>query len=570
MLREGPFGIFLLFLCVLVLDSCSSIKESPQVEEAIVVQEEEVEYVEIPTELEEIEASEQEAPEELAADLLSKKTFPLLYNEYVEQWIKYFTGRGRKHFKKYLSRSTLYMPLMQKILKEEGLPSDLIYLAMIESGFNYKATSRVGAKGPWQFMPYTGKRFGLKVDFWVDERRDFEKATRAAAKYLKELHHIFGSWYLAAAGYNAGEGKVLRAIREHKTRNFWKICRMRKALRAETRNYVPKIIAAALISKNPKKYGIENVNYRTPLTWETVSVPGSIDSGDIAKTIGVSKDSVKILNPELRVQITPAKVASYEVRVPIGYGDTLLANVSSLKKKKASGFVYHRVRRGDTLGRIARSYGSSVRAIKEVNNIRNARYLRLGKKLAIPRRFSRKARSKNRGYGRSKGRLNGSTHTVARGETLWDLSRRYKMSVNEIKKINGLRRSRDLKAGMKITVSKKASKRTTSSNKSYALSSYKVKRGDTLWSISKKFGISVRELKQINGISNSRGLKAGSKIKVAKGAESTSIYRVRRGDTFWSLSKKFGLSIKELKKRNNLAKGHTLKSGMKLKVSRNL
>ena len=206
-----------------------------------------------PEDLGDINSSSDRNADEVQADRDARNTFPIVQNEFVDQWIKYFTAtpRGRATFAKWLARKQRYSGLIRQTVKEDGLPEDLIYLAMIESGFNPRATSWVGAAGVWQFMPYTGRNYGLNLDHWYDERRDIVKATHAAAKYLKELHQIFGSWYLAAASYNAGEGRTLRVVRENQTRNFWELIRKKKNFRSETRNYVPKIIAAKLISSDP-------------------------------------------------------------------------------------------------------------------------------------------------------------------------------------------------------------------------------------------------------------------------------------------------------------------------------
>ncbi|MBU6154868.1 MAG: transglycosylase SLT domain-containing protein [Bdellovibrionales bacterium] len=183
---------------------------------------------------------------------------PVEMNPAVEKWIAYFTGKGRGHFKKYLERSEYFIPFLKPILKNAKAPEDLVYLAMIESGFNNNARSNARAVGAWQFISATGRRYGLDVNWWVDERRDVEKSTIAAVQYLKELHTMFGSWHLAAAGYNAGEAKIQRAIAKYKTNDFWELCdRKRRYLRPETKNYVPKLFAAAIVAKNRKQFGFE-------------------------------------------------------------------------------------------------------------------------------------------------------------------------------------------------------------------------------------------------------------------------------------------------------------------------
>ncbi len=337
-----------------------------------------------PENLGEINASETLKKEEIDADAQAEITFPLVYNEFVEQWVKYFSGRGKDFFTKWLGRSTRYIPLMKQVLKEEGLPEDLIYLSMIESGFNTKATSRAKAVGPWQFIKGTGQRYDMRADFWIDERRDFIKSTRAAAKYLKELHQIFGSWYLAAASYNAGEGRVLKAVRQNQSRNFWELSRKKKNFRAETRNYVPKIIAAALVSKNPERYGFHDIPYEEPLSWTTVTVSPGLHLKTIAKTLGLEFEDLRILNPELRRGIVPPKGGEYVLRVPKDKKDLLLAKSSELKAEKIETVVKYKVRSGDTIDRIAKRHGTSARSILEFNDIQDPRKIRAGKTLTIP------------------------------------------------------------------------------------------------------------------------------------------------------------------------------------------
>jgi membrane-bound lytic murein transglycosylase D len=239
--------------------------------------------------------------------------------------------------------------------------------------------------GPWQFMQGTGKRYGLKVDYWIDERRDIVKSTRAAAKYLKELHTIFGSWYLAAAAYNAGEGRVLNAIRRGHTRNFWELARGKDNFRAETRNYVPKMIAAALISKNPEKYGFTEISYEQPLLWETVEVPQGVDLRTVAEQSQAEVEVVKLLNAELRIGITPPDSdEAYALRVPPEHKPLLLSNFDKLKSRKSSHFIVHHIQRGENLGSLARRFKTQVQTIMELNDIRNARTLRIGQQIRVP------------------------------------------------------------------------------------------------------------------------------------------------------------------------------------------
>ena len=245
---------------------------------------------------------------------------PIVINERVEHFVQYFQTTAKKIFVNWLARSERYIPFMRNLLKESGLPEDLVYMALIESGFNPYAYSRRKASGPWQFIYFTGKRYGLKVNWWVDERRDPEKSTIAAAKYLKDLYDLFECWYLAAAGYNAGEGKIINAMKRYRTEDFWELTKYRY-LKRETKDYVPQMIAAALIAKDPERYGFVGIEYQEPLRYEKVNVPAVTDLRLIAKACEAPVEELKDLNPELLRWCTPPDSQKYEIRVPFGKKD---------------------------------------------------------------------------------------------------------------------------------------------------------------------------------------------------------------------------------------------------------
>lgn len=247
----------------------------------------------------------------------TKFDFPVTWNKQTAMWVKFFTGRGRKHFINYTQRAGRYAPVLSKIMADNGLPRDLIYLAMAESGFQNHARSWAKAVGPWQFMPATGKKYGLNIDFYVDERRDPLKATIAAANYLKTLYGLFGSWELAAAGYNAGEGKIARAIRMYKTNDFWKLTKGRY-LRPETKNYVPKIMALAIIGKNLDVFGFNDIQFDKALDYEEIMVKGNADLYEVAEVLQLDFEEVKRYNPEIVRWQIPPYMESYPLRVPVG------------------------------------------------------------------------------------------------------------------------------------------------------------------------------------------------------------------------------------------------------------
>jgi membrane-bound lytic murein transglycosylase D len=242
---------------------------------------------------------------------------PVTYNKRVTKWINYFQGSGHKWFKTWLERSTIHMPRLQRDLKKAGLPQDLAYMVMIESGFSNQAVSSANAVGPWQFIEATGKRYGLKVTPWLDERRDWQKSTRAAIRYLRDLYKEFGSWYLVAASYNMGENGLRRQVQKYQTRDFWKLAEL-KALPQETIDYVPKILAAMIITKAPSLYGFRNIPLHDVLETEFASVPGGLHLHDLAHALGVTTKSMEDLNAELLQKKIPAHVSEHIIRIPKG------------------------------------------------------------------------------------------------------------------------------------------------------------------------------------------------------------------------------------------------------------
>ncbi len=243
---------------------------------------------------------------------------PVTYNSKVKTWIKYFQGRGSKWFGRWLERSARYLPMMQTVLKERGLPQDLAYIAMIESGFSAHATSHAAAVGYWQFIGTTADRYGLQVNWWIDERRDFSKSTHAASRYLGDLYKMFGSWYLTAAAYNMGEGRLSRLIKKHNSTNFWVLSK-KPDFPSETRDYIPKLISAMLIAKAPKLYGFHDLKPLEPHNYEYFIVPGGTDLHNLAKFLETDQEALMLLNPELLKGIIPSTVKQHRIRIPNGW-----------------------------------------------------------------------------------------------------------------------------------------------------------------------------------------------------------------------------------------------------------
>ncbi|MBI3754932.1 MAG: transglycosylase SLT domain-containing protein [Deltaproteobacteria bacterium] len=274
---------------------------------------------------------------------------PVVVNDKVELFIKYFQTRGRKYFEKWLTRSERYLPMVRDIFRQNGLPEDLAYLALIESGFNPNARSRARAVGMWQFMKWTGRKYGLTIEMWVDERRDPEKATWAAARYLKDLYGLFNSWHLSAASYNAGEGRIMRVIKRYKTDDFWIVAKQKKALKRAT------------------------------------------DLRVIAKACECSAEEIKELNPELLRWFTPPNEPEYEIKLPTEKAEKFKVNFAAIPPQERLNFLVHKIKRGETLSIIAKRYSASIESILYLNKLKSVKYVKVGTELVVPVRAKKVA-----------------------------------------------------------------------------------------------------------------------------------------------------------------------------------
>jgi membrane-bound lytic murein transglycosylase D len=313
---------------------------------------------------------------------------PLVVNDHVQREIQSFQTDERDFFLESYKRSGRYRNQMVKALKEAGLPEELSWLPLIESGFKVRALSRSRAFGLWQFIPSTGYKYGLKRNVWIDERLDPEKSTAAAIAYFKELHQMFGDWATVLAAYNCGEGAVARVIREQKVNyldNFWDFY---ERLPRETARYFPRFLAVLAIINDPAKYGFKLDEPDKPLSCETVTIDRPVKLSTVAEQLGIDEEDLSALNPELRREATPN--TAYALKVPPGKGEVVLANLDKMPKWSPPKveFVVHRVRRGETLSLIALRYRTSMRRILDANNLRSGRLLRIGQRLKIPLRHS--------------------------------------------------------------------------------------------------------------------------------------------------------------------------------------
>ncbi len=431
-------------------------------------------------------------------------------NDRVRQQIRFFQTDGAKVMRTWLHRSGSYDDLIRDVLREESLPEDLIYLSMIESGFNPKAYSRARAVGLWQFIRHTGRLYGLKSTTWVDERRDPVKATHAAARHLKHLYNLFGDWRLVIAAYNCGQGRLDRAVQQAGTEDFWKL----DALPRETKNHLPKFMAALLISRDPSFFGIHDLTFDQPLQFDVVKVSEAVDLRVGAECAGTSYERLRTLNPELRLGYSPPLQPRqfYALRIPLGTSNRFRTQYARVPESRKVQVVEYKVRSGQTVSHIARELGVSSRAILDANGIRDPRRLRAGQKLKIPVHprglkgaTLRASAETDAGSGRK------VTYRVRKGDTLWGIAKKMGVKPRQIQAWNEIRAREHIHPGDRLTIYR------TSTLVDAMTTHYRVQRGDTLWEIARAFGTSVGELKRLNGIQNATSLRAGTRLRLRQG-----------------------------------------------------
>ena len=393
---------------------------------------------------------------------------PIPEHPKVLSYVEVMQGRMRDYIQESLERGAKYMPMIQKVFRAEGLPLDLAYIPIIESSFKNNALSKASAKGPWQFMKPTAREHGLKTDWFIDERSDPEKATVAAAKYLKTLSKMFdGDWNLVLAAYNGGPGRVSRAIKRAGHEDFWKLSATTKYLPRETREYVPLILAAMIIGRNPAQYGFEAV-VAQPLAYDTVPLPRAVDLRRVAEWAGTTLDEIQTLNPELRRWTTPVK-SDYEIKVPKGAGDALTARLADASPADFTALKWYTAKKGETLLTVARRFGVSRADVAEANNISVKARLRAGQDLIIPRapatvlaaRSDRGApvavasraiaeRAESPSVATA-AKLTPITYKVKRGDTLFAIAQLFDTTVAKIKSWNRLSSNR-ISPGARLTI----------------------------------------------------------------------------------------------------------------------
>jgi membrane-bound lytic murein transglycosylase D len=449
----------------------------------------------------------------------SEFDIPIEINEDVIRWMKYFTGNGRRHYARYLARSTIYRPMMYEKLDAAGLPRDLVYLSMIESGYATHAYSSAAAVGLWQFIAPTGKQYNLRIDWWVDERRDPAMATDAAIGFLGDLHKRFGHWYLAWAAYNGGPGRVSRAISSHGTKDFWTLVD-RNGFASETDNYVPKIIAAAIIGKHPERYGFTDISYQEERTYDTVKVGPNVGLEVLARCAGISTEELQGLNPHLRRWALPPSPEEQILYVPKNTGTRFLAALADVPEQERLTYQRHRVQSGESLSAIATRYGVSTEAVQSVNRISNPNRITVGMELVIP--------------------TSGSTAS---------------------------------QTALASTAPTPAASRSTAPApaptpaRSTQTTTHTVQRGEALSKIAEQYGVRTADVMRWNNISNANRVDAGQKLKIHTSAGQWTVHTVRRGDTLSQIAARNSVSTADLRSWNEMSSS-TIYVGQKIKIKR--
>jgi len=428
------------------------------------------------------------------------KSIPLDENKDVLAEIKSFQTVERRDFEASYQRSGRFRDIILEELRKEGVPEELAWMPMIESWFKVNAYSRARALGLWQFISSTGLRFGLQRDQWIDERMDYVKASQAAAKYLNELHSLFGDWTTALAGYNCGEFRVQRVIKAQRINyldNFWDLYAM---LPRETARFVPRFIATLLIINDPEKYGFTLPQPDPPLQFEVVSINRAVSLASLAKTLGLKEVDLTTLNPELRYKSTPENV--YSLRVPIGYGARTSSSISSVAKyvPPEATYVTYYVRRGETVSGIAERHRTSISAIARMNNLRGNYLIRPGQRLKVPGRGV-SISSTQRELVQEGEQL---VYVVKRGDSLWVIANSFRTTVNKLKQDNNLTNN-TLSVGQKLTLQ---SARPGNSVQ------YTVKSGDIPVNIAKQHGMNLDVFLRINGLSRRSTIYPGQRLWV--------------------------------------------------------
>ncbi len=528
---------------------------------------------------------------------------PMDENPVVQKSIEFLTRpTGKRFFSKWLERSAKWFPMMKRIAEEEAMPREILYLSMIESGMDPNAVSSAKAVGLWQFMRATGLDYELnaKSSIFVDERRDPEKATRAAMRHLRDLYQEFGDWHLALAAYNCGAGCVSRAIKRTKsdTINYWKV---RERLPDETRGYVPRFISTAKIAMDPESYGyiVDSLKFHEEYLYDLFSLNEPTNLDAIAKAAGVSVEAIKELNPELLFNCTPPDIIPYNIKIPKGSMDIFAMNFIQLTPEEKSAFLTHIVKNKETIKSIASKYNINAEELAKMNNIENiSARIKKGQELRVPviAPSQDELASDNTTTAKPTNLVNTdkfSKHKVKDGETLFSIARDYGMEVSRLRKINDLGPGDRIIAnnslyveGELVTSNNVTKKESTSNDKkqkkdddSESIILHKVRSGESLQKIASKYGVTIAEIKNWNGlrrdkinVGNVLTIRTEEEPQVAKSnstktSQKQVIHKVKSGESLGTLSKKYGVSESDIKGWNeDVISGNTIFSGTRLKI----
>jgi membrane-bound lytic murein transglycosylase D len=495
--------------------------------------------------------------------------FPIVRNKQVEVYLNLFQNTQRTHFQKWLVRSGRYISLMEKELAKAGLPQDLAYLSMIESGYNQLAYSKASAVGLWQFMRATGKQYNLAIDQYVDERRDAEKSTAAAVTFLGDLYQEFGDWHLAVAAYNAGPGKIGKGLKQYKVDNFWDLAK-HNYLNLETKRYVPKLIAAIIIARDPEKYGFTGLDYAEPMKYDRIDVGPGMSLDAVAVVSGTDTKVIKELNQELRQGKTPPNMSHYSVKIPTGSKELASNNMERLHSYVSTGYKTHTIRRGETLAAICRQYDINTTTLLKVNNLRSNK-LKNGTNLRIPFttvKYQLLPEGSTEQLAAYKDNL--ILHRIKKGESISKIAKNYCVPQEMIVNWNGLRSVHEIRAGQQLALYIEDATGKPQSKANTTIAAATNKRILNTTDVTSDIASASGEDSKIPTLTAQKKLapKADTKAELPQTIQpSYSWYKVKNGDSLWTISRRFNTSTTQIREWNNL-KSNTIRPGSNLKVKK--